>query len=1609
LAQETQNILSEFINLDAAFESLAENESPFIKDLSNDLNANPDLGIGTDNPTGEGQSTTVLTPTRSNVAIPDVLLPDGYNKTILAGESATTQEMYVANFNGNGQHGIYVYSGNTGLWQQVIIDPELLFTDLQEAYISEHRFTLRTRTNAANEIIEKYLLFTDGTTYHKWIDVIAAIKTNGFDVTLYAYFALQPPHFDRQELLAWAVRSPMIAPKVTPLPNTIAEKGKPNKILGQAFEFCYQDIFTDGRQTLSSPFSLPAIVKQTDFLTNPDLIPKRLNVLMDAGSCKTEKRNIFIRTTAKKSDSTLDKPFSDWYLYDTINKFTDSGSNSFAVIGNDYWKRTGGWSQYNYNSVKNIIEYVFDNSKLPLITGQEFFEFLDNEMPQLSVAMSNLGDATQLANNRYGFDNFSNEITDKFSTEVVENLIDRCQVPTREIKLYVYAARERGNSSEPSSARVRGIWLSQVGYIDGQDTQERWGGMFPNGNDLNSQDIEFDVDESKYFDLNFADKDGFRCYLKGTQYYADCEWYLCRQDFTLQKIAGKIDRQNTQDLSYVTNSIKNLGFFVGVFTFKVPAGRYTATLGRHNVASDGDYRGTSTYIMGIANSRQASISTYLTSSFPVRAATVNTVKQSALVTVSKEIEIDCTAGDVDVWGRGAQGDLFYVFTPFLGRGEQGLEGQRNRWQFVEGYLYESEIDKVPVERFPYAFERTGGERGIWTDKNGFFFANTWGGNSDQADQDIVFTIKKDCAYPFDFTVTIENGATWKRNIEVFFDTYNGGVVGSANRVLLEGYVRDLTNTIPYSNIGVSLVGTETAYTDSNGFFSIIVHNGLNNTRVDNIYINAAGNFTLSTAGCGFVPLFVYTEPTCQTTQPRRVPIIVANVNAQNGEATSLKAGASYLVGVVGADIACRVTYVNKFSLQDITSFPQRNNTNATQIKWLLSGNIQLQNDIRTRDIKWLAFYIINATNYKRYLQWVGDLIEFIDANGNVTTSSASASLVRINISSLLETNIKNNFTLLSNYQFQQADRIRVFDNGLGQLLNTTTYGDLIDLEIQGTNYNQAAINANLIPPSENVVLNANSVAGTDPTTIYVKYDRRFDALKDKTGFWIEVYTPQQTTEILPLSQVESFFPIINGEIAEYVGGGVSNPVYTFPTQGVLNYWDTYLIRRNIIGLGQFISHPFESPNITDSWGANVTSGGKTNTINANAQRLWYNDNTIKSDDYITNGIINGLAFFRSRNKKDFKGYQRGGIVAISCQYSVILFICENDWFVTDYNFQYIFANAQGIQVANLDQNLSVPHQKVGNNYGCRLQDTASILLFDKYVWWIDTKNQSAIICDYREAVDVSDISGKDETGKSEKKFGIKSYLYEKLKVIENWNSIHAENKRFDIVCGIDEIRNNIYVTFRPRRNNSNNALSFVNRRRNIDLMQQETVVYNLDKKRWTKFTGCTPEAYGKVRGNQTGIEFISFAAGKPYLQNKVRTSFVNFFGVQLEPCLIMVCNKSEDVVKILQAVSMDINNSTMYSDLIYSTQDYGYSYLPLNYFKEEEKMFYAPFLKDMVSYLQNPVPNDFRSTLIDGKRIFGEYFLIRFVHEYGTLGHYFELNKASLLYTSSVPVKPPAT
>lgn len=1582
--QKPSAIQPKFLNLDNKFEDLKPDESPYIKDLSWDWGANPG------SPTGEGSNQFALTPIRANEKIVAAIpLPSGYNLNRGTFYCENTRETYYFNFNGNSNHAIYVIYGDSMLCDTVIMDPELNFSDDQDAFIADHRVRLRVIMNSLGDIVEKYLIFTDGKNWQRFVNVIAAIKTNGFNASLFPYWSLRPPHFDRRELFEFAPRPCMYKPIVSLLPNDPSLVGSLNRVIDKSFQFSTVFQYTDGRTTTFSPWSNPMIVKSEEFQNSPDNLPKRGLLTLYAGSCMVEKMLIYVKQCG-----------GNWALYDTIYKFDSSETNSNNVLGTDYWLRTNPWAKYNYDTNLNTIQYVFDFSKVTTIISQASAIKLQTDMPQLSIGVTDAGNAILLGNNRYDYNNFGSDVMSKLDVSVVEKPNNACLIPTRKIRLYAYIGRPGDRFS----------WESQVGYFYGDDTQMRFGGMQMGPADrveLGTNGLQ----ESKYFQLDFADRDAFRCYLKGTPYYADGTWYQVNSDNSLTKISGLLDGSNADVLIFMQNVFKAQGYFVCVFDLEVPAGRYIATLGRHNVESTGDYRGTSTYIMGLANSRTKStvlVPDTTNNPFGVQPLTCIIPNQpnGALVTYIKEQEIDCTSSDVDVWGNGK--DLFYVFCPDI-----TTQGNK-KYRFVEGYLQESQNSPLPVEMFPYDFNIGADETGQFTDKNGFYFAYTKRANSDVAD--IQFTAKINCQYPTVFVIpTSQGGIGWKVNPTAYLSDHNSGVVGDCNRVIVNGTVKNLDGTIPYSNIGISIVGGSTVFSKNDGTFTLIIHNGQSTLRVNNIYVNASGNFLITLASCGYLPVFNFNEglSQCINCQKRTYPLpINLNINIQTFEDTSLKEGGKYSVGICGEDLAGRMMFVNIINDVGVSTFLQRNDTNATIFRMLINSGFSLSQ--KYPDIKWVSFFVSRDLTKTKYIQWIGDNIKYVDNNGNVVTDQSSAVFCSIAIDSLYNANLAKNFSTLANYQFEIGDRIRILDDGNNNLFDTAQYGDPIDLQILGQTYNQAAITAGLLqnpntsPVINNQITNTNTVnttTGSSTTTsvatqqnnqsitLYVPYDARLDKLINDNGFWIEIYTPTQTNDLIPLYETNTF-PVINGSIAEFTGFSNGQPVYNYPLSIDLDFWDTYFLSRNItipkVG-SKYFSHPFESPNISDTFGANCSSGGRQHVKNDNAKQQWYPLDTIKGAEFVNQGTLNGLSDFDSTNRKEFReGYTWGGIVAMHTQGSVIIFICENNFFVTNFNFQYIFANAQGVQVANLDNQLSEPMQKIGMGNGCAYEHTGTILFYDKFVFWYDYKNESYILCDYRSSNDIS-------------KLMVKSYFKAKTKFITGWNIDKDNSQLFDVMSGVDGELDNIYVTFRPRRNNSNNPLSYINKKRDVSLQSQETLVFNILSQRWTKFTGFTPEAFGTLKGKGSGLQLLSFSAGIPYLHNNGNTFFSTFYGQKITPCLIGVFNENSGIIKVLQNISPDVVGTGYYVDKLYSEEANSFSYIPYNLFKKRENQYYAKVLRNMSSYPNpnNPDDNLIRSTLVDkaGKRVFGRYFICRLVAQDGQ--SYSELNSVYYLYTNS--------
>lgn len=1576
MPQKQENSKPLYINTDVSHSQLNPDESPFMKGMGWDINGNPNS-----NALGEGQNELTLTPTRSNTPVPNTVLPKGYNKCQGEFYSDTTKETYHMNYNDNGFHGVYVLNGNTGVWSIVIIDPKLRFSNKQEAFISNHRCKLRFIQDVDGNILEKYLFFTDGNVWQKWINVNAAIKTNGFDANLFPYWTLQPPHFDREELFEWATRPPMYKPVITNLPNTQADVNKINRLVDTAFQFSYQFRYTDGRPTTFSPYSLPFYIRTEDFLSNPDSITKNLQITLYAGSPMVEKIMIYVRQCKKNNDNTIStQEWGEWIQYDTIFKFTDCGNNSVDVIGTDYWLRTGQWSENGYDPNMNTITYVFDNSKSGTLVDQDTALMLQNDIPQLSMALSDLEDAALLCNNRYGYPNFGCDIMDKITVQVQYVNDGLCKIPVRTISLYAYI----GYMTDTFS------FESQVGYFNGEDTQMRFGGVFVNQGTLQ---ISVNVEDSTAFGLDFGDKSALCCYLKGTPYYNVGTWYQVNTDKTLTKIQNLLDLStgtgNARD--YVTSVISNGGMFVCRFDFVVPAGRYIASLGRHNVSLSGDFRNTSTYVMGIANSR---------GDIPFGFNGVRVITPSAIVDFSKEIEIDCTNDNVNVWGNGR--DLFYIFCPSVT--QQG----NKKFRFIEGYLRESINDPIPVELFPYNMTHNAlDEGGTFTDKNGFYFGYTKAADSDIVD--IQFSCKLNCVYPTIFVSPTNNaGSGWRSDNITYLADHNANVVGDCNRILYNGKITSLDGTIGYQNIAVSIKDGATVFTKSDGTFTLIIHNGQNTLRQSNVYVNAGGNFNITIGNCGALPLFSFSENNspCVPCNVRTYPFsLILGVNIIVGGQTSLKEGARYSVALEGADLAGRLTPVNEIIQLDVPTFLERNNTLPSFFQIIISAALQLSK--QNPDIKWISPTVSKNLSELHYVQWVGDKIVYIDNNGNVITDSTNAVFCSITITSLYDYNISRNFSTLASYQFVDGDRIRFYDDGVGTLFDTATFGPPLDLRILGTDYNQAAITAGLLPNqsaapvvNNNINTTAAQTAQETSVTLLVPYDPKLDKLINSTGFWIELYTPTQVSDIIPYMETAGFFPVINGEIAIFKGFSNGLPQYEYPTTINVEFWDTYLLTRNITitGVGdKFFPHPFESPNISDSFGSLITGGGRVGNIkNPDADQTWFSADTTKSGNF--DDILNELGLFRGgeENRKDFSAYPWGGIIFAHTERSIIYFGCENDWFTTDYNFHYTFPNAQGVMVTNLDNGLGTPHQKIGSMYGCDAKDTQSVQVYDHYIFWYDRKNSSFVISDYKSAADISDIESEDDKG-NKRKYGIKSFVIAKTNFINKWNNAHDINSAFDVITGIDEVRKNLYVTFRPRRNRSNDLNSFVNQRRNWQLDYQETVVYNFNSKRWLRTEGFAPEVYSKIKGDATGVEMLMFAAGQPYYSlNTPNDNYLTFFGQTTEPVISWLINKPSEIIKILQNIAYE-STVRWFFDLIYSTQANSFSTIPISYMKDKEKLTYAPALRDMVSYLQD----SWRSGLVDGKRVFGTQLFLRMVGDPAQPTSYRELRNIFYSFINS--------
>jgi hypothetical protein len=1518
--QQIKQIRPISVNTETDEALLKETEAVYLKNVRIGTNVNANLSTGTGTGAPQGSNFGKSTPLQSSTIVdPAFSLPAGKNQNIGTYECQETNEEYFFNWNSNGMHGVYRINGKDATIQTIYIGSCLNFS-INPRHTIKNRVYLKVAYGSDDgtnrDILGKYLMFTDGYGIQKWIDVETAIATGGFNSEAFPYFLPVAPHFDPCDQISLNVIPPFKCPVWQIVGFNAGDVGKNNNLLNKSIQFAYQFIYRDGRQSILSPFSTNLYVNGNGCSELNTNNPRCARITMEAGNANVERIRVLFRNCG-----------GDFFLYDTIEKYDRCGTA-------DFFKRPIALPEYDPET--NSFTYMYCGDKeCSLFSVQESLR-VQNDMPLKSYALTPAGDTIFLADNLYGYDNFDCDVLDNISVnaDVSEETGALCTQKTVNIKFHV-------------TPRGAPIGYQQDGTL-----------IMP----YLSNPI---IGSSDGF-THITNTKGLIGYLAGTPYSTYGKQFRIDPDGTKTEV-GYLNLWERNVSDAIKSAFDAGSFYVIEFEFTVPAGYYIGRIASNQTDLDNpDYQKTSTFVRGVVNFQRV-----------IRPGGSGDYEErfSNLDMTRKEIFINACAGDVDVL-KDQNNRLLDIEMPRL--------YDNNREKIIVGYITDTnEADAKGQELLSYIVDEGFPEKivsGQYTDHNGFYYIGVRSGGANEAE--VVFWGEYNCQMTYRNNYFLRTGTGRRPRGQKYFQydiaikDSKGGVYKACNEVKVRGRLVDQDGN-GLSGISVVIERGNTTLTNSAGEFTLKVHKG--NVRGDvrdKIIFNSIGGCGLLSADCKCIPYEEYIQPpsNCSCTVDRIYPTNIERaLRYVNTAAAALKGGGRYGFAIVGRDGAGNQNYANNFAYLDVPTFLQTGIYQPAVISWVVTPEFLLP-----PWVKYVSFYRTKNLNYDTFIQWVGDKIEFLNARGDLITTTDEAVRARITIQSLLDFNVQNNFATTVGYQFVPGDILRIYDDGDGTLFKVDADNPYMDYPVLGSTFDQS-------------ITESSTVDGVTTTETYkgnsfiIAYDKRLDKLKDKCGFWIEIMRPHKCEDREIYYEICGTYAVKNGKI---IGA----------TSGVLNTWDTYyqerLIRPAECTAKTYV-HPFESNAITDFWGAGCDSGGRIAVVNKDAAQVWNGDDVIKSDAFANEGRINGLATFREENRKGFTAQDSGPIVAIKAERNIVVVICQNDWFLCDYNMNFLRANADGLIRANLDNNLSDPHQKVGYTWGCEFEDNMTIVFDDGKAIWADRKNKGIVLMDFRAAGDLAEQNNKSYF---ETKFG---YV-----IAHNAGLAPADylGNLIEIVAEKDPKHKDYIITFRPRREFSEDLNDFVNDERETRVPHQETFAFNLEQQEWVRFAGYAPESYGVLRHSVTGTELVAFTNGIPYfLNSNNEKTFNTFFGIETDQVLTCSFNFDPSKAKIMQSLIVESNNMGYFVDMIYTDDVNSFSYLPMAYWKRREGIWYSELQRNMNTYPVNIDDNKVVSMLADGKRIFGTFMLARFVRDPNQRSGYNELNNIWVRFAGSEP------
>lgn len=1280
-----------------------------------------------------------------------------------------------------------------------------------------------------NQVLRsKFYCYTDGFNSQRFIDVETSILTDSFNAVSYPYWTTFFPFCDSCEFIELGVRPPLNCPIVLPFDSEISlqvydPEPLTNQLVDDVWYFRYRYILTDGRRSVWSSISTMAYINQGNCPTNSNASPKCFLIQLDAGSPLVERielafsnngTNWFLYDTIDKWEdcespaveyfwerqlalknyfTPIDAPsdscesegafITTTYTWDldpspaldlssvtvsiVINgqtySYTTSSSGSVAEISTVFTQlgfdpfTTGGGSLIVTSTTNVYGTITVEGSPIPDVTDIEptiddnitetgdantfIYQFCGNKqcipidinetainedgLPIRSIAQAIIDDKLAFGDNLRGYDNFDCNLENIVITVVADE--DSCLTEMVDIEIGAVIHNFYANKNQA-------VWKQSA-------TSVVFGGL----GDLSVGGIQYESEVGGNYQQNILNQyENFIGRLRGTPFTAVAQLYKIGT-------ADPIDLPEPIDSD---NSRRNMmvGAYGGAyyylkFKFRVPKGNYIFQIDSHLSDGVSNSEFTSTYFYGV---------TPASSYNPDGSISVDNTVREVRFEACEDFTYD-----------------HYVVIADLTKptASVGFEGDAKAFA---GYIREEDtnlaIELAHVE--PTECSSTTKSITLCTpqsDHNGFYFGTDAG--SDYCVN--ITVVGSDCGLTGSVNqISVDTKTLISQNVieETPSADYN-----ECCHQLVSGIITDCDGN-PIA--GVSVVLSQTGrygVTDKDGRYTILAHDnaftiatqGLNRREKDedNLFISPTGmcllNVCPSCEPCIDVEHVNWEGATCFTCPVQTVELDFQFDHLAT-QSETLHRGGRYPVGIVGFDEIKRSNFAYLLGYYDVPTVQETGTFATYHFNFSITGDLVLP-----LWMKQMAFVVGGNTNYTFLLTWIVSKVEFVDVQGNVTTSPSAASKIKIYIEGLNEYNLQNNLTTNTLYQFVKGDIVEFVSNGDGVIYSTATNDGLITAEV-----------------------NADITEGTASAgSFLIDYDARLSGLL--SGAMIKLYRiPACTTTPVYFEQCQ---PIVIEQTPSSEGGEPTT------LSGTIPFFDAYFLYRSIPQTNQddlpeiFISaYPFEHHSPSDFFGDHQIAIGRPFAENTSARQTWKIDEIAWSNSLLEDGNVNGLGTWLTANTKNYGIQNFGGIVAMHAQRRFLFVVCENDWFIVSIDDNLLRATQAGEIYVNTSGFLSESQQKIGNIFGCDMRDTSTILFKNEWISWVDVRKTAVCLSDYQRVWDITVKSDASEGG-------VKSYFIPKLKYIASKRSENNFGELFMyIVSGYDPKRGEIIFTFFAR-------------------------------------------------------------------------------------------------------------------------------------------------------------------------------------------------------------------